>query len=126
MSLSISLGGTISTSLMLNIFNNHLHSSGLTFNSATSSSFSAISSLPQKQQEYLKSTAQDGISLSFFALTAFCWLGVLAAGALGNVKIGKKKKDGVWEKDRAIKGSYIGSLIWRRGESEENGKEVCS
>jgi hypothetical protein len=115
MSLAVSLGGTIATTVMLNIFNNELSSSGLTFKSATSSSFDAINSLPEKEIEYLRSRAARGIVLAFFAITAFMWLGVVAASGLGNVRIGKKgKADQVVEK-----GSFLGSLIWKKGEQEK-------
>jgi MFS family permease len=114
MSLAISLGGTIATTVMLNIFNNSLSSSGLSFKSATSSSFDAIKSLPEAELEYLRSRAMRGIVLAFFAITAFMWLGVVAVSRLGNVRIGKKgRPDQVVEK-----GSFLGSLIWRKGEQQ--------
>jgi hypothetical protein len=115
MSLSITVGGTISTTLMLNIFNNSLRKSGLSFNSNSSSSFNAISSLPANEQNFLRSKAKSGIVLAFFALTAFLWLGVVATLAMGNVRIGKKGKYGEVESDRAVKGSFLGSLLWQKG-----------
>jgi hypothetical protein len=43
------------------------------------------------------------------------WLGVVAASGLGYVRIGKKgKADQVVEK-----GSFLGSLIWKKGEQEK-------
>ncbi|TVY81467.1 Efflux pump FUS6, partial [Lachnellula suecica] len=104
MSLSVSLGGTIATTLMLNIFNNTLRTSGLSFTGGDSSSFDAIASMPAQDQDYFREKAKRGIVLAFYALSAFCWLGVLACMILGNVRIGK---DG--RKDEICKGSYIGS-----------------
>lgn len=114
MSLSVSLGGTIATTLMLNIFNNTLSTSGLTFNSPESSSFEAIGGLSETAQAFFKDRAKRGIVLAFFALTSFGWLGVIVIMWMGNVKIGKKGA-----KDILIKGSYIGSLFRRENNPDE-------
>lgn len=110
MSLSVSLGGTIATTLMLNIFNNTLRTAGVSFNGVASSSFGAISGMSPADQEYFREKAKRGLVLAFYALSAFCWLGVFACLALGNVKIGREGG-----KDKICRGSYIGSLLWNRG-----------
>ncbi|KUJ15382.1 MFS general substrate transporter [Mollisia scopiformis] len=110
MSLSVSLGGTLATTIMLNIFNNELRKGGISLNSAGSSSFDAIEVLPASQQAYLRQKALRGIVVAFFAITAFMWLGVIAALGLGNVRIGKNGR-----KDEVLaSGSFVGSLLWRR------------
>ncbi|KAE8452510.1 hypothetical protein EG329_000413 [Mollisiaceae sp. DMI_Dod_QoI] len=119
MSLSLSLGGTLATTIMLNIFNNELKKAGLSLNNAGSSSFDAIQGMSSSQQAYLREKALRGIVVAFFAITAFMWLGVVAALNLGNVRIGKNGK-----KDEVLaSGSLIGSLLWgrRRKEFEESG-----
>jgi hypothetical protein len=120
MSLAVALGGTFATTVMLNIFSNSLSKSGLHFNSVSSSSFEAIAALSQEQQSYFRSQASRGIVLAFFAITAFMWLGVLACSALGNVRI--LKSGGKDSKSFLTKGSFIGSLIWNRGASEEEAR----
>jgi len=120
MSLSIDLGGVIAITLMLNIFNNTLRASGLSFSGAESSSFNTIASMNPQQQDFLRDKAKGGIVLAFYALSAFCWLGLLVCLALGNVKIGGNGKP-----DEICKGSYIGSVLWRRdagGRTVEEGK----
>ncbi|OBT96626.1 hypothetical protein VE01_05293 [Pseudogymnoascus verrucosus] len=109
MSLMVSLGGTIATTLMLNIFNNTLSQGGINFSSAGSSSFDAIAGLGPVEQEYIRGKAKRGIVLAFYALSSFGWLGLIFTLALGNVTIGKKGKA-----DKVVKGSYLGSLF--RGE----------
>ncbi|KAF8863934.1 MFS general substrate transporter [Acephala macrosclerotiorum] len=121
MSLSVSLGGVLATTIMLSIFNNELRKAGLSLNNAGSSSFGAISGLPESQQAYLREKALRGIVVAFFAITAFMWLGVVAALGLGNVRIGK---DG--NKDEIVAhGSYVGSLIWRRRGKEFERSAYC-
>lgn len=110
MSLAITLGGTLATTIMLNIFNNVLSTAGISFNSATSSSFGEISSLPPDELVFFRGKAQRGIVLAFWAITAFMWLGVVVSMALGNVRIGKGE-----EGDQITgKGSYVGSLFWSK------------
>lgn len=105
---------------MLNIFNNELAKAGLSLNDAGTSSFDGISSLPVEQQAFLRQKALRGIVVAFFAITAFMWLGVIAALGLGNVRIGKDgKKDEVLQS-----GSYIGSLI--RGKRRKEFQESAS
>jgi len=112
MSLALTLGGTLATTIMLNIFNNVLGSSGIKFNSTSSSSFDEITSLPASEQVFLREKSKRGIVLAFFAITAFMWLGVLTASGLGGVRIGKAEQG-----DRITgKGSYLGSLVRSKGE----------
>ncbi|KAL5350340.1 hypothetical protein ACLOAV_003907 [Pseudogymnoascus australis] len=108
MSLMISLGGTIATTLMMNIFNNTLSQGGINFSSG-SSSLGAIAGLGPAEQVYLQDRAKSGIVLAFYALSSFGWLGLIFTLALGNVTIGKKGNA-----NKVIKGSYLGSLL--RGE----------
>ncbi|KFY33072.1 hypothetical protein V495_08459 [Pseudogymnoascus sp. VKM F-4514 (FW-929)] len=108
MSLMIALGGTIATTLMMNIFNNTLSQGGINFSSAGSTgSFDAIGKLGPMEQEYFRGRAKRGIVLAFYALSSFGWLGVIFTLALGNVTIGKKGNP-----NKVIKGSYLGSLFW--------------
>ncbi|KFY41611.1 hypothetical protein V494_02881 [Pseudogymnoascus sp. VKM F-4513 (FW-928)] len=105
MSLTIALGGTIATTLMMNIFNNTLNQHGINFSSG-SGSFDAIAGLGPEAQEYFRDGAKRGIVLAFYALSSFGWLGLIFTLALGNVTIGKKGKA-----DRVVRGSYLGSLF---------------
>ena len=107
--LSSSLGGTFATTIMLNIFNNKLSGSGISFHGDDEGSFKAIASMSPQAQAFLRDHARIGISLAFFAISAFGWLGVVAAMGLGNVDIGSKKNGSAG--DRVMKGSYVGSLL---------------
>jgi hypothetical protein len=120
MNLAVSLGGTIASTIMLNIFNNKLSAAGINLvhgTSSSASSFSAISSLPPKEQEYLRNKASDGIVVAFYGISSFMWLGVIAASFLGNVNIPKQSKtaDTHLDQDTDVgtltKGSYVGSLF---------------
>jgi hypothetical protein len=101
---------------MLNIFNTHLSGSGIDFSSGDSASFDAITNLSPQVQESLRSQAKDGISLAYFAISAFMWLGAVAVLGLGNVYIGKR---GDGNGDRVVRGSYLGSLVRGRGGGAE-------
>jgi len=109
-SLSVTLGGTIATTLMLNIFNNTLSNAGITFASGGASSFDAIAGLGAAEQEFLRERAKRGIVLAFYALSSFGWVGVGFSLALGSVRIGKRG-DG----DTVVRGSYLGSLFRGNG-----------
>lgn len=120
MNLAVSLGGTIASTIMLNIFNNKLSGAGINLahgTSSSASSFSAISSLPPKEQEYFRSKASEGIVVAFYGISSFMWLGVFAALFLGNVNIPKQSKnaDSNLDKDTDVgiltRGSYVGSLF---------------
>jgi hypothetical protein len=118
MSFSISLGGAFATTIMLNIFNNSLRQSGLSFSSTSSSSLDAISSLSPTEQAYLREKSKSSIALSFFAISAFMWLGVLAVSQLGNVAIARnEKEDKEGDEDglsgKMVSGSYVRSLLQR-------------
>ncbi|KAE9365949.1 MFS general substrate transporter [Stipitochalara longipes BDJ] len=115
MSLAMTLGGTLATTIMLNIFNNVLSQAGISFNEVSSSIFDQISNLPAEELVFFRRKAQRGIVLAFWAITAFVWLGVLVSLGLGNVRIGKGE-----EGDRITgKGSYLGSLVKRNVGKEE-------
>jgi hypothetical protein len=112
MSLAINLGGTFATTIMFNIFNNGMGKSGIVFSSSSTSSFDAISSLSPDVQTGLRDQAKRSITVAFFAITAFMWLGMLAIVALGNVNVVAKGGEHV-----VIKGSFLGSLLRKGGAS---------
>jgi hypothetical protein len=65
--------------------------------------------MPVAAQDFLRLRATRGLVLAFFAITAFMWLGVIAAAKLGNVTIGK---DG--SEDQILReGSYVKSVKMR-------------
>lgn len=113
MSLSVTLGGTLATTVMLNIFNGSLHRHGLDFNSESSGSFGQIAGLPVDELVVFREQASQGIQLAFYAITAFMWLGVLACCGLGNVRIGREGRG-----DRLIRGSWVGYMLFKRGGKE--------
>jgi hypothetical protein len=99
-SLAITLGGTLATTVMLNIFNNMLSQAGIRLNGVSSSGFSEISSLPADELAFFRGKAQRGIVVSL---------------GLGSVRIGKGD-----EGDQITgKGSSVGSLFLE--ESGEGG-----
>ncbi|KAF7953768.1 uncharacterized protein EAE97_001167 [Botrytis byssoidea] len=120
MSLSSSLGGTLALTIMLNIFNNHLSSSGISVSGATTASFSGIATLESAEQDYVRKMAKEGIVLAFYAISAFLWLGVGASVALGNVWIAKGGEEGMANLNgdekvgQTCEGSFLGSLLRRR------------
>lgn len=133
MSLSISLGGAISTTLLFNILyntinttsnssNSNISSSDLT--SSSTNSYNVINSLPESAQKALRDSAKRGIVLGFYALSAFSWLGVVCMLGLGNVWIrrgGGDGGEGARGGDRVVKGSYIG---WGFGRKRREGLRV--
>lgn len=125
MSFSVSLGGAFATTIMLNVFNNSMRQSGISFTSTSSSSLDAISSLSPTEQAYFREKSKSSITLSFFALSAFMWLGVLAVTELGNVGITKSGKGDEEDTENGpsgnvVKGSYIRSLLHRhRGDARK-------
>ena len=126
MSLSMSSGGTMASTIMLNIFNNKLSNAGidLVHGSSSASSFQAINQLPDTQQTYLREHAKNGIVIAFFGISAFMWLGVVLVAFLGNVDIKNDGKNSNTHDNEATevgnltKGSYIGSLVRRRKGNE--------
>ena len=139
-SLAISLGGTLASTIMyvtntvftlnssglctdiirLNIFNSHLSNAGINLvhgASSSTSSFSAISDLPQREQAFLRQKASDGIVIAFYGISSFMWLGVIAAAFLGNVNIKRQTNDGDVRDDgetdvgSLTEDSYLGSLF---------------
>ncbi|ESZ98784.1 hypothetical protein SBOR_0833 [Sclerotinia borealis F-4128] len=125
MSLSSSLGGTLALTIMLNIFNNHLSSAGISVSGTTTSSFSGISTFSSSEQDYVREMAKKGIILAFYAISAFLWLGVGASVGLGNAWIAKEGEEGVVNADgeekmgRTCEGSFIGSLVRSKGGDKE-------
>ncbi|TGO86151.1 hypothetical protein BPOR_0330g00070 [Botrytis porri] len=120
MSLSSSLGGTLALTVMLNIFNNHLSSAGISVSSTTTASFSGIATLGSAEQDYVRNMAKEGIVLAFYAISAFLWLGVFASVGLGNVWIAKGgeeevvKLNGDEKVAQTCEGSFLGSLFGRK------------
>ncbi|KAH7336399.1 hypothetical protein BKA65DRAFT_431983 [Rhexocercosporidium sp. MPI-PUGE-AT-0058] len=108
MALANTLGGTLATTIMLNIFNGTLQKNGINFSSSagSSDSFDAIRGLAPAELAFFRAKATRGIVLAFYAITAFMWLGVLSCCGLGNVRI-------VGEEHRTIRGSWVGYLFSR-------------
>jgi hypothetical protein len=109
MSLSISLGGTLATAIMLNVFNNSISKSGFSFSSTSSSSLDAISTLSATEQAQFREQSKTSIALSIFAISAFMWLGLLAVCGLGNADIAKNGKEEGGEGEKGMSGK----LYWK-------------
>jgi hypothetical protein len=120
--LAVSLGGTFSMTIMLNIFNNKMRRAGISFVGAEES-FDAIASLSPQKQEFLRGEAKTSIALAFFAISSFLWLGCVFVMGLGNVDIGKERGEGD-EKANVTKGTYIGSLFRQRQGAEGKKERV--
>ncbi|KAG4421958.1 hypothetical protein IFR04_004937 [Cadophora malorum] len=112
MALANTLGGTLATTIMLNIFNSTLQNHGIDFSSSSSESISAIQELAPEQVAFFKEIATRGMVLAFYAITAFMWLGVVACFGMGNVWI-------VGEEHRTIEGSWVGYLFAKRRAKDE-------
>ena len=128
MNLAVSLGGTLASTIMLNIFNNRLSHAGISLvhgASSSASSFSQIEGLSHEQQVHLRSSAKEGIVIAFYWISAFMWLGVVAMAFMGNVNIKKDSKesdtyeDGETDVGSLTKGSYLGSLFRRKENTDE-------
>lgn len=126
--LAISLGGTLASTIMLNIFNNKMSNAGISLvhgESSSASSFSQIAQLPEGQQEYLRRKAKAGIITAFYGISAFMWLGLVSIAFLGNVDIKRDAKDidtyedGETDVGSLTEGSYLGSFLRRRETSGE-------
>jgi hypothetical protein len=111
-SLSISLGGTFGTTIMLNIFNNRMRSSGVSFEGA-GQSFGEIDSLPAETQALLREKAKSSIAVAFYSISAFMWLGAVLMVGLGNVYIGQERGDGD-EPANVLRGTFVGDLFRKR------------
>ncbi|KAL2068907.1 hypothetical protein VTL71DRAFT_15245 [Oculimacula yallundae] len=115
MALANTMGGTLATTIMLNIFNSTLQKNGINFSGgegAGGQNFEAIAALSSTELAFFKAKATRGIVLAFYAVTAFMWLGVGACCGLGNVWI-------MGDEHRTIKGSWIGYLISGGGERKK-------
>jgi hypothetical protein len=128
MSFAISFGGTLASTIMLNIFNNRLSEAGIDLvhsGSSTASSFGAIKKLPQAEQLYVRRKAKDAIVIAFYAISAFMWLGVFVMVFLGNVDIKKHNdisQDGETDVSSLTKGAYVAS--WFRKREATSAREV--
>ncbi|TAQ83922.1 hypothetical protein B7494_g7754 [Chlorociboria aeruginascens] len=116
MSLALSLGGTLATTIMLNIFNNRLSLSVPSLPSFSINSYDSITSLPPSSQALIRDKARNAIVLAFYAITAFLWLGVVAMMGVGNAKLTKGKGGVVQD---VVKGSYVGWVLRRGWRSEQ-------
>jgi hypothetical protein len=120
MSLALSLDGIFAMTIMFTIFYNSMRSAGLYLNAASStSSLAAIEKLTPVELTYLRDHAKTAIALSFYALSVFLWLAVIAVVAMGNVNISKRNRgvEGDGELDfsqSVVRGTYLGSLLSRR------------
>lgn len=103
MMLASSLGGTLATTVMLNILNSRMGAEGI---GAGGGSLNAIQGLSKEAQGIMREQAREGIVVAFLAISAFLWLGVIVGMCFGNVKIGKAGKP-----SSVVKGTYIGSLF---------------
>ncbi|KAG0645371.1 Efflux pump FUS6 [Hyphodiscus hymeniophilus] len=110
--LSSSLGGALATTVMLNIFNHRLSGVGIDGGGGSVASLDAVKGLSEGAQVLLRDRAREGISLAFFAVSSFMWLGLVAMVGLGNVDIGR---EGAGREENVSKGSYLGSLVRGRG-----------
>lgn len=117
MSLASTLGGTLATTIMLNIFNGTLQKNGINFSSGGGENFGAIAGLGTAELAFFKDKATKGIVLAFYAITAFMWLGVFSCCGLGNVRI-------VGDEHRTLKGSWVGSLLSKKKREQKNGEVV--
>ncbi len=113
MSFANSFGGTLASTIMLNIFNNKLGISFVHGASSSASSLDQLAQLPEKEQEYVRSKAQAAIVVAFYGISSFMWLGVVAMAFLGNVNIKKDADDtgadGETDAGNLTKGAYVAS-----------------
>lgn len=122
---AMSAGGTLASTIMLNIFNNRMTGLGPNVVAGTSSvsSLDATSALPEATQMVLRQTASNAIVLAFFALSSFMWLGVVAMFFLGNVDIdprsasGDTDAEGETNAEYLTRGAYLTSFF-RRSERD--------
>jgi hypothetical protein len=119
MSLALSIGGAFAMTIMFTVFYNSMGSAGLHFNASSTSSLAAIAALTPSELAYLRDHAKTAIALSFYAMSAFLWLAVIASACMGNVNISRQKKrvDSNGElnfSNSVVKGTYLGSLLRRR------------
>lgn len=111
MLLASSLGGTMATTVMLNILNSRLGSRGI---GGGGKSLDAIAGMSGEMQDLARTKAREGIVVAFLAISSFLWLNLLLGLGLGNVTIGKAGKP-----SSVVKGSYIGSLLRREKGADE-------
>jgi hypothetical protein len=120
MSLSVSVGGVFSLTLMFTIFNNKMASAGINLKASGSSSFGGIEGMTTTQQSYLRNSAQNAIQIALFAMSSFLWLGIPAVMAMGNVDISKKGEDEHVQHEELdfsqniCQGSYVGNALRKR------------
>jgi hypothetical protein len=132
MSFAHAFGGTVSSTIMLNIFNNRMSEAGIDLvnaGSSTASSFESIAGLPEAQQEFIRNRAKDAIIVAFFGISSFMWLGVVAMAFLGNVNIRKDtnvREGEETDSENLSKGPYIATWFRKRsdGAREEPPEKV--
>lgn len=129
MNLANAFGGTLASTIMLNIFNNKMGDAGIDLvpggaESSSASSFSQIEQLPQDVQAFVRSTAKNAIVVAFYGISSFMWLGVVAMSFMGNVNIKKHGEDADTDADgetdfsNLTSGAYIASLFRLRESTE--------
>lgn len=132
MNFAISFGGTLASTIMLNIFNNRLSSAGISLvrgASSSASSFKQINRLPQAERDFVRSKAVGGIEVAFYGISAFMWLGCVAMLFLGNVDIKKEagdvQHDGETDVGNLTRGAFIASLFRRNDNGTNKAAQAC-
>lgn len=93
--LAQALGGTLASTIMLNIFNNQMQAAGIDLDHGPISSVSSISQihgLSHHEQAFVRGKAKDAIVVAFYGISAFMWLGLVSMAFMGNVDIKKDSK----------------------------------
>lgn len=125
MSFANSFGGTLASTIMLNIFNNKLGISLVHGASSSASSLGQLAQLPEEEQEHVRGKAQAAIVVAFYGISSFMWLGVVAMAFLGNVNIKKDADDtaggGETDASSLTKGAYV--VSWFRHPKVTGGGE---
>lgn len=115
-SFSNSFGGTLASTIMLNIFNNKLSGAGISLHGTHgTSNFGQIAQLPPAEKAFVRGKVIDAIVVAFYGISAFMWLGVVLMVFLGNVDIKKGsndvRNDGETDVGSLTRGAYITSLF---------------
>lgn len=111
-----SFGGTLASTIMLNIFNNKLSGAGINLHGTHgTSNFKQISQLPPEEEAFVRGRVINAIVVAFYGISAFMWLGVVLMAFLGNVDIKKGvsdvRDDGETDVGSLTRGAYIASLF---------------
>jgi len=128
MSFAVPFGGTISMTLMGTVFNNKAGRHA----SSSSTSIQQIEALPPEMQGLVRDEARAGVVWAFVAIVPLMWLCVVAAGALGNVRITRRavvdEKGNRDFSENVTDSVFLVGLLRRMGgkrkEKVETGQEV--